>query len=174
MKIDSLFNDREKQLLKEIDIDGILDSYYLQDYLEEKPNSIFKQIGFTEKPDILAGKMLEGRVGILVDGSPIALTLPFLLIEDLQSSEDYYEENNKVSFQSEVIKTDNVYKFKDESTSDTFIELDDCLRGKAISKVAKENGANLSVKKFVRFETGEGIEKKVDDFAAEVAAQAGL
>ena len=87
-----------KERLEKIDIDGILDSYYLQDYLEEKPNSIFKQIGFTEKPDILAGKMLEGRVGILVDGSPIALTVPFLLIEDLQSSEDYYEENNKVTF----------------------------------------------------------------------------
>ena len=43
-----------------------------------------------------------------------------------------------------------------------------------IAQVAKENGANLSVKKFVRFETGEGLEKKVDDFAAEVAAQAGL
>jgi len=43
-----------------------------------------------------------------------------------------------------------------------------------IAQVAKENSANLSVKKFVRFETGEGLEKKVDDFAAEVAAQAGL
>lgn len=43
-----------------------------------------------------------------------------------------------------------------------------------IAQVAKENSANLSVKSFVRFETGEGIEKKVDDFAAEVAAQAGL
>lgn len=43
-----------------------------------------------------------------------------------------------------------------------------------IAQVAKENSAKISVKKFVRFETGEGIEKKVDDFAAEVAAQAGL
>mgnify|MGYP001101627599 FL=1 len=43
-----------------------------------------------------------------------------------------------------------------------------------VAQVAKENGANLSVKKFVRFETGEGIEKRVDDFAAEVAAQAGM
>lgn len=87
-----------KKRLEEIDIDGIIDSYYLQDYLEEKPNSIFKQIGFTEKPDILAAKMLEGRVGIIVDGSPVALTIPFLLVEDLQSSEDYYTENNKVTF----------------------------------------------------------------------------
>ena len=43
-----------------------------------------------------------------------------------------------------------------------------------VAQVAKENGANLSVKKFVRFETGEGLEKRVDDFAAEVAAQAGM
>ena len=44
----------------------------------------------------------------------------------------------------------------------------------AFLTTAKENGAKLSVKKFVRFETGEGLEKKVDDFAAEVAAQAGM
>lgn len=43
-----------------------------------------------------------------------------------------------------------------------------------VAQVAKESGANLSIKKFVRFETGEGLEKKVDDFAAEVAAQAGM
>lgn len=43
-----------------------------------------------------------------------------------------------------------------------------------VAQVAKENNANLSIKRFVRFETGEGIEKKVDDFAAEVAAQAGM
>lgn len=43
-----------------------------------------------------------------------------------------------------------------------------------VAQVAKENNSNLSIKKFVRFETGEGIEKKVDDFAAEVAAQAGM
>ncbi len=43
-----------------------------------------------------------------------------------------------------------------------------------VAEVAKANGAKIAVKKFVRFETGEGIEKKVDDFAAEVAAQAGL
>ena len=43
-----------------------------------------------------------------------------------------------------------------------------------VEKVAKANGANVAVKKFIRFETGEGLEKKVDDFAAEVAAQAGM
>lgn len=43
-----------------------------------------------------------------------------------------------------------------------------------VAQVARETGANLSIKRFVRFETGEGLEKKADDFAAEVAAQAGL
>lgn len=45
---------------------------------------------------------------------------------------------------------------------------------KYVEEVAKANGAKIAIKTFVRFETGEGIEKKVDDFAAEVAAQAGL
>ena len=47
-------------------------------------------------------------------------------------------------------------------------------QAKYVEKVAKENNANVTVKKFVRFETGEGLEKKQDDFAAEVAAQAGM
>ena len=45
--------------------------------------------------------------------------------------------------------------------------------GNYVAQVAKENGANVTVKKFVRFETGEGLEKKNEDFAAEVAAQLG-
>ena len=84
--------------LKGINIDGILDSYYLVEFLEERPNSIFKQVGQTEKPDVLVSKLLEGRVAILCEGSPIALTLPFLLIEDLHSPDDYYQKNFRVSF----------------------------------------------------------------------------
>ncbi len=84
--------------LKEIKIDGVLDSHYLVSYLQNKPKSLFKQVGDTEKPDILVGKMLEGRIGILVDGSPIVLTVPFILIEDLQNSDDYYSQPIRVGF----------------------------------------------------------------------------
>ena len=79
-----------KKKLESIDIDAVLDSSYLSKLLGEHKISIFKQIGNTEKPDILAGKILEGRVAIFVDGSPIALTVPYLLIEDFQSASDYY------------------------------------------------------------------------------------
>ena len=55
-----------------------------------------------------------------------------------------------------------------------YVQDSDLTVGKYVDKVAKENGANVKVTKFVRFETGEGIEKKVDDFAAEVAKQMGM
>lgn len=79
-----------KGKLAEISCDAILDSSYVSKFLGEHRASLFKQVGNTEKPDILAAKILEGRVAILVDGSPIALTVPYLLIEDFQSSSDYY------------------------------------------------------------------------------------
>ena len=52
-----------------------------------------------------------------------------------------------------------------------YVQDSDLTVAKYVDKVAKENGANLTVKKFVRFETGEGIEKKQENFAEEVAAQ---
>lgn len=82
--------DRIVEKLKSIDIDGIIDSYYIESFLEDGRIKFFKRVGSTEKPDIFTAKLLEGRIGILVDGSPIALTLPFVLFEDLQSSQDYY------------------------------------------------------------------------------------
>lgn len=76
--------------IEEIDIDCIPDSSYIADFIAPRKHSLFRQIGTTEKPDIFAAKLAEGRVGILVDGSPIALTAPFILAEDFQSSEDYF------------------------------------------------------------------------------------
>ncbi len=79
-----------KERLKTVKIDAILDSSYVAKFLSEHKTSMFKQIGNTEKPDILTAKIMEGRVAIFVDGSPIALTVPYLLIEDFQSPSDYY------------------------------------------------------------------------------------
>ncbi|MGN1227473.1 MAG: spore germination protein [Christensenellales bacterium] len=84
--------------LNKINIDGVVDSFYLIDYLQKHKDSIFKQVGTTEKPDIVVAKMLEGRVAIFVDGSPIVLTLPFMLYENFQSSEDYYSSHHHSVF----------------------------------------------------------------------------
>lgn len=82
--------------IKSIKIDGILDAHYLISFLEERKGSIFKQIGKCEKPDIVVSKMLEGRVAILIDNSPVVLTLPFVVLEDLQNSDDYYQRSFRV------------------------------------------------------------------------------
>lgn len=84
--------------LNAIDVDGIIDSHYIIKYLEKHPRSLFKQVGSMEKPDIIAAKMLEGRVAIIIDGSPIVLTLPFLFFEEVQASNDYYNSYIYASF----------------------------------------------------------------------------
>lgn len=84
--------------LQKIDIDGVLDSSYIADFLKEKKVSIFEQVGMNEKPDMVAAKLLEGRVAIVVDGSPMVLTLPFILLEHFQYSYDYYTVSPRATF----------------------------------------------------------------------------
>lgn len=86
---DKLVNELKRRLSR-IDIDGILESGYIEQLIEDDPLSIFPTIGNSEKPDIVAAKLLEGRIAIITDGTPIVLTLPYLFLEALQSSEDYY------------------------------------------------------------------------------------
>lgn len=84
--------------LNSIDIDGITASYYVESLLRNNDSKLFRQIGTTEKPDIATGKILEGRVCILVDGTPIALTVPYVFLEDIQSSDDYYMHPARATF----------------------------------------------------------------------------
>jgi spore germination protein KA len=83
--------------LDKVDIDGVLDSNYLNELIRDS-RSIFRTTGYTERPDVVMGKLLEGRIAILVDGSPVALTVPYLFIENFQSSEDYYYSYYYTSF----------------------------------------------------------------------------
>ncbi|WP_414694862.1 spore germination protein [Paenibacillus sp.] len=75
--------------IKSVDIDGILDSGFLEQLIEDNHMSPFPQIQNTEKPDRAVGQMIEGRVVILVDGSPFALIAPTVFVQFYQSSEDY-------------------------------------------------------------------------------------
>ncbi|MBU3146650.1 spore germination protein [Clostridium sp. CF012] len=77
--------------LDDIDIDGILDSGYIEELIKDAPYSPFRTIINTERPDVVAAKLLEGRFAVMCDGSPIVLTLPTIFVEVFQSNEDYYD-----------------------------------------------------------------------------------
>lgn len=79
-----------RRRLSKIDADAILETGYIEQYIEENTYSPVSGIGMTQKPDVVAGRLLEGRVAILCDGSPHVLTIPELFIENIQTSEDYY------------------------------------------------------------------------------------
>ncbi|MDR0426043.1 MAG: spore germination protein [Clostridiales bacterium] len=88
--------------LEKIDIDSVVDCHTIMPYLEENPLSMFAQVGVSEKPDVVEAKLSEGRVAIFVDGSPLIMTVPFILLEDYQNSEDYYERPTFSSFARKI------------------------------------------------------------------------
>lgn len=75
--------------LKNIDTDLILAAGYLEQYIEDTPWSIFQTIWYSERPDAIAGKLMEGRAAIALDGTPFVLSAPMLFLENFQSPEDY-------------------------------------------------------------------------------------
>ena len=79
-----------KRRINKIDIDGILDSNYIVEQIRDHKGSLFKTTGSTERPDIVAARLLEGRIAIVVDGTPVVVTVPYLFSENFQSDEDYY------------------------------------------------------------------------------------
>ncbi len=92
--LESLANDKIlKELeyrLDKINIDGILDTGYIEELVMDSPLSPFKTVGGTERPDVVAAKLLEGRIAVVVDGTPVVLTVPFIYMEHFQTPEDYY------------------------------------------------------------------------------------
>jgi spore germination protein len=77
--------------LESINIDGVLESGYIESFIEDQKYSIFPQVQSTERPDKVAASLLEGRVAIITDNTPFVLLVPATLNILLQSSEDYYE-----------------------------------------------------------------------------------
>lgn len=71
-------------------IDGIVDVKYIEEFIDDNPFSIFETGYTSEKPDVVSGKILEGRVAVLIDGSPSVMTAPSLFIENFMAGDDYY------------------------------------------------------------------------------------
>ena len=84
---ESLINE-VKYRLNNLDLDAIVSSGQLEQLIEDSPNTLFPQILSTERPDKVANYLLEGRVAIIVNGSPYALIAPSILIDFLSSPED--------------------------------------------------------------------------------------
>lgn len=82
----------EKRLNNE-QIESIVDSAYLKYYLREEKHSIFPLIYDSERPDTIIGNLYEGRLAIVVDGSPFVLVVPITFSHFLSSVEDYYNKS---------------------------------------------------------------------------------
>lgn len=77
--------------LGRIEIDGILESGYIEEMIEDNPFSPFPQLLSTERPDVACAHLLEGRAAILVEGTPFTLIAPISFFSLIQSQEDYYQ-----------------------------------------------------------------------------------
>lgn len=87
-----------KSRLSKISIDAILESEYIMELIQDEPLSPFHTIGSTERPDVVAAKLLEGKIVIFCDGTPFVLTMPYFFIENFHVSEDYYRNYILASF----------------------------------------------------------------------------
>jgi spore germination protein KA len=86
-----------KNRLQKVDIQKILESNYIEECLEDAPLSIFPTIGTTERPDVVAARIIEGRISIMIDGSSSALIAPMLFFDLFRMTEDY---NSRVIYAS--------------------------------------------------------------------------
>ena len=87
---DNIIDEVRRRLNNIKKVDSILNASCIEQYIEDRPFSIFPQVQYTERPDKTAAALLEGRVALIVDGSPDVMLLPVLFTQLLQSSEDYY------------------------------------------------------------------------------------
>ena len=81
--------DEVRRRIRKIKINGVLDSGYVEMYIQDGKYAVYPTVGNSERPDKVAAKILEGRVAVIVDGSPVVLTVPYLFIEGFQVAEDY-------------------------------------------------------------------------------------
>ncbi|SDT44224.1 spore germination protein KA [Paenibacillaceae bacterium GAS479] len=90
--------DEARRRLSEIDVDGIVDSGYIEEYIQDKTFTFFPTLISSERPDQAAAYLLEGHFAIIVDGSPFALLAPVTFFRFFQSPEDYYQRFDIASF----------------------------------------------------------------------------
>ncbi|MCU9612307.1 spore germination protein [Caldibacillus lycopersici] len=94
MYINGIANDKiveeVKRRLNSIEVDEILETGYIEQFIEDETFTTFPTIYHTERPDVVASNLMEGKIAIVVDGTPFVLTVPALFIEFFQVPDDYY------------------------------------------------------------------------------------
>lgn len=80
-----------KKRLSRIEIDGVLESGYIEELIEDNPYSPFPQVQHSERPDRVAAALLDGRVAIFTDNTPFVLFVPGEFVTYIQTAEDYFE-----------------------------------------------------------------------------------
>jgi len=83
--------------LDSIRLDSVLESNYIEEMIQDRRYSPFPTVYNTERPDVIASALLEGRIAIFVEGTPFVLVVPALLVQFFQSSEDYYQRSDFAS-----------------------------------------------------------------------------
>ncbi|MFC4808068.1 spore germination protein [Paenibacillus sp. GCM10023250] len=83
--------DEVRTRVARIQIDGILDSGHIEEAIEDTHYSPFPQIMTSERPDVIAAGLMEGKVVVIADGTPFALIAPMTFWSGLQAPDDYYE-----------------------------------------------------------------------------------
>ncbi|HJV44720.1 MAG TPA: spore germination protein [Bacillota bacterium] len=80
-----------KSRLENIDMEGILESRYLEEWIVDHPYSVFPQLDHTERPDRVAAMLMEGRIAIFCNGTPWVLIVPTIFMQFFTSPGDYYQ-----------------------------------------------------------------------------------
>lgn len=93
-----------KEKLQSIDIDGVIDTSYILEFLSPHQHSSFPKIISTERPDLVCQSLLNGKICIFVENTPYVLILPALLVDFLHSPEDNYQKPSNVSF-TRILRT---------------------------------------------------------------------
>ncbi|KGP72810.1 spore germination protein [Pontibacillus yanchengensis] len=96
--VDQKTLDTIMERLNKIDTNKILDSGMVEELIEDRRYTPFPTIKSTERPDIVCGEILDGRVAVLVDGSPFALVAPVTFVSFFHIAEDYYEKFDLATF----------------------------------------------------------------------------
>lgn len=88
-KVDKSVLKEVKARLNSVRMDTVLGETYLRKALDTKRKTMFTMVGKTERPDTLCAKVNEGKIAVLIDGTPYALIVPRLFIENFQTFDDY-------------------------------------------------------------------------------------